>query len=129
MKFKSTGFTLLEVLVALAVAAIGLAAVIKVAGGNAYNAQYLQEKTFAQWVALNRLAELQLEGQLPAKESKEGSEELMGRRWFWLQRAEDIKSIGTIEITQLRKVEVSVYPTEDQDGSPLAVIEMLMGPQ
>ncbi|HEX2238999.1 MAG TPA: type II secretion system minor pseudopilin GspI, partial [Gammaproteobacteria bacterium] len=54
------GFTLLEVLVALAVIAIALASIIKVVGTGAANAGYLRDKTFAHWVAANRLVQMQI---------------------------------------------------------------------
>ena len=54
------GFTLLEVLVALAVIAIALASIIKAVGTGAANASYLRDKTFAHWVAANRLAQMQI---------------------------------------------------------------------
>jgi len=127
---RSTGFTLLEVLVALAVAAIGLASVIKVAGSNAYNAQHLQNKTFAQWVAMNRIAELQLESALIPLEKKKGSEELMGRKWYWQQTVEDAsRFIKEIQVQNLRKIIINVYADEEGDTGSLATVEMLMGPR
>jgi general secretion pathway protein I len=54
------GFTLVEVLVALVVVAIGLAALMVAVSGTARTSGYLREKTLAQWIALNRLAEVRL---------------------------------------------------------------------
>ena len=48
------GFTLLEVLVALAILAISLAVLLKISAQNANNAAYLRDKTFAHWIALNQ---------------------------------------------------------------------------
>ena len=47
------GFTLVEVLVALSVIAIALAAVLKGASEGASSARYLRDKTLAHWVAMN----------------------------------------------------------------------------
>ena len=57
------GFTLIEVLVALAIVAIGMAAVLGALNSSADTVSYLRDKTFAQWVALNRIAGLRLSGQ------------------------------------------------------------------
>jgi general secretion pathway protein I len=54
------GFTLVEVLVALVVVAIGLAALMVAVSGTARTSGYLRDKTLAQWIALNRIAEVRL---------------------------------------------------------------------
>jgi general secretion pathway protein I len=54
------GFTLIEVMVALAIVAITLSAGIKAAGALADNAQRIVEVTSAQWCAENELTELRL---------------------------------------------------------------------
>ena len=65
---KSTaarGFTLVEVLVAVAVVAITLAAGLKAAGALTDNAQRLSEVVNAQWCADNALTNLRLNKQFP----------------------------------------------------------------
>ncbi|HEX3140845.1 MAG TPA: type II secretion system minor pseudopilin GspI, partial [Rhizobacter sp.] len=54
------GFTLIEVMVALAIVAVTLGAGIKAAGALADNAQRITEVTSAQWCADNELTELRL---------------------------------------------------------------------
>jgi general secretion pathway protein I len=61
MNRRSTGFTLIEVLVALAIVAITLGAGIKAAGALADNSQRIVEVTAAQWCADNLLTELWIE--------------------------------------------------------------------
>jgi general secretion pathway protein I len=60
------GFTLIEVLVALVIVAISLAAGIKAAGALTNNAARLQSVSSAQWCAENQLSELRLSHQFPA---------------------------------------------------------------
>jgi len=136
MKKSIQAFTLLEVLVALAVASIGLAAVIKVAGGNAYNAQYLQERTLAQWVAMNQLAVVQGLNALPEKGKTSGQEDLGGRTWYWRQEVKDArinlvrKELNQLETylrKNLREVEVRVYTEERQDDNAIASVTTLVG--
>ena len=50
----------MEVLVALVVVAIGLAALMVAVSGTARTSGYLRDKTLAQWIALNRIAEVRL---------------------------------------------------------------------
>jgi general secretion pathway protein I len=77
------GFTLLEILVALAVLALSLAALIGAASSQARNAAYLVERTLAQWVAANTLAGLRAEGRWPEAGDSRGKAELGGRTWHW----------------------------------------------
>ena len=122
MKKDISGFTLLEVLVALAVASIGLAGVIKVAGGNAYNAQYLQEKTLAQWVAMNRLAEIRVKHEFPTIGSQKGDAELAGHKWYWRQetKAAPFPLPGIAQ--KLRQVEINIYTDDSSKASSLATV-------
>lgn len=55
---RNDGFTLLEVMIALAVLAIALAAVIDKSIEAGANVSYLRDRTLAHWVAENRLAEM-----------------------------------------------------------------------
>ena len=63
---RAHGFTLLEILIAMAVLALALLATVRAASSFAGNQAYLQERTLAEWVARNRLVELQLEDKWPA---------------------------------------------------------------
>jgi general secretion pathway protein I len=57
---SSGGFTLVEVLVALVVVALGLSALMVAVQGAARTSGYLRDKTLGQWIALNRIAEVRL---------------------------------------------------------------------
>jgi len=78
------GFTLLEVLVALAILAIAMAALIQAASDSARTQAILQERTIAAWVAENVIAEQQLENHWPDAGSRVSGETMMaGREWHW----------------------------------------------
>lgn len=66
---RRTGFTLVEVLVALAIVAIALGAGLKAAGALTSNAQRLADVTAAQWCADNALTNLRLARQFPGADS------------------------------------------------------------
>ncbi len=81
MKRALQGFTLIEVLVALAIVAITLAAGLKAAGALTGNAERLAQVSAAQWCAENQLTELRLtqKGSLPGVGDSEFSCSQLGR--------------------------------------------------
>lgn len=101
---KSRGFTLVEVLVALVVVAVGMSALLGAIGAAADNTIYLRDKTFAQWVALNRVAEVRLAQKPPSKGKTDGETELAGVRWHWQQEVTDMDVPGAM------RVDVKVQP-------------------
>jgi general secretion pathway protein I len=76
-----TGFTLLEVLIALAILAIVMVSAIKITADNINNLWYLENKTLAAIVASNHAVQLRLETDKP--ETADGWDEMAGRRWYW----------------------------------------------
>jgi general secretion pathway protein I len=75
---KSPGFTLIEVLVALAIVAVTLGAGIKAAGALSNNAVRLAEVSEAQWCADNQLTGLKLSKQFPGVGDSDFKCEQMG---------------------------------------------------
>ena len=75
------GFTLIEVLVALAIVAVTLGAGIKAAGALTANAQRLTEVSEAQWCADNQLTALKLARQYPTVGDADFSCEQLGRSY------------------------------------------------
>lgn len=76
---RARGFTLIEVLVALAIVAIALAAGLRAAGTLTDNASRLGEVIAAQWCADNALVGLRLARQLPGIGDADFSCEQLGR--------------------------------------------------
>lgn len=110
----SRGFTLVEVLVALAIVAIGMAAVLGALTSSANTVSYLRDKTFAQWVGLNQIATLRLSGQMTATGNSDGDTDYAGRSWHWRQEvtATDIPGVVKIDI----KVRPKEAPGDDDKG-------------
>ena len=81
MKRRPAGFTLIEVLVALAIVAVALSAGIKAAGALGNNAKRLADVSAAQWCADNQLAELKLLRNTPGVGDLEFSCDQLGRRY------------------------------------------------
>ncbi|WXL24431.1 type II secretion system minor pseudopilin GspI [Ectopseudomonas mendocina] len=86
---RARGFTLLEVLVALAIFALVAASVLKAGSGSLQTAARLEEKTLAMWVADNRLVEMQLSQEPVADGREQGDTELGGRRWQWMSEVKN----------------------------------------
>lgn len=75
------GFTLLEVLVALAIFATVAGAVLSAAARSLNNAGRLTEMTLAGWIADNRLTELQLDGETAALGRQTQKLDYANRQW------------------------------------------------
>ncbi len=108
------GFTLIEVMVALVVVAVAMAAVASSASSQSQNAAYLRDKTLAQWVALNRAAELRLQPKWPDLGDDDGSEGMGRHEWFWRSEVSKTFDAG------VRRVDIEVYAEERDQGQPLA---------
>ncbi|MFT7006741.1 MAG: general secretion pathway protein I [Colwellia sp.] len=83
---KLLGFTLIEVMLAMAVFSIAGIALLSAATNNARNIGYLEDKMFANWVAANQLVTNNLVAKWPPKNNVKGDVELAGRIWFWQQK-------------------------------------------
>ena len=95
---KHSGFTLIEVLIALLIVATALGTAAKVTIGAASNGSALADRTAAQWVALNQLATLKLRRQFPVR-AESGKEEMMMRTWIWQQKAEATPDDHVLKVT------------------------------
>lgn len=78
------GFTLIEVLVAMAVFSIAALALVNVAGENSRSAVAIETRVVASVVAENRLAEALVDW--PAVGETRGEDEAADRRWRWVRR-------------------------------------------
>lgn len=115
------GFTLIEVVVALAIVAIGMLAVFKTIGDTASNVAYLRDRSFASWIADNRITEMRLSGEMPSVDETEGDVEFAGRRWFWTTK------VSQTQVEGLRRIDVSVRREEDAEGSSLVTLAGFVG--
>ncbi|MDX1298240.1 MAG: type II secretion system minor pseudopilin GspI [Pseudomonas sp.] len=80
---RAAGFTLLEVLVALAIFALVAASVLTATARSLQTAARLEDKTLAMWIADNRLSEMQLAQGAVLDGRDQGELEFAGRRWQW----------------------------------------------
>ncbi len=114
-KHATAGFTLMEVLVAVAVLGIALLGVMSLAGQELRNVSSLKERTIAQWVAFNRLTEVRISGQWPDTGTSDGDADMAERQWHWEMAVSDTAD------EDLRRLDISVSPADDQDNVLLTI--------
>ncbi len=103
---NNSGFTLIEVLVSLAIIGIALTAVIKSTSQNIKDTQYLQQKIIANWVAADIINEARA-GLINLSKSNEISEEtdMLNQIWIWKANLEDTPNprIKALHVTVFHK--------------------------
>jgi general secretion pathway protein I len=101
MTASMRGFTLIEVMVALVIVAFGMGAVLATLSSSANNIAALHDKTLAQWIALNLVADTRLNLKVPSAGITEGDVPAFGGAdWHWQQEIVAVPSIpGLMEIT------------------------------
>jgi general secretion pathway protein I len=87
-----------------------MAAVLEALTSSANTAMYLQDKTFAEWVALNRIETVRLAGTLPSAGTSNDDIDYAGRSWEWRQKVTDTHIAGMVQI------DVDVRPADSKAG-------------
>ena len=121
MPAARAGFTLIEVLAALVIVALGMMGVIQAVSQTVSNGAYLRDRTLAHWIAMNRLTEVRIAGEIPEIDESSGEVEYAGERWRW-----------SMEVTQtpvdsLRRIDVSVRHIDAAADSQLATVSGFYG--
>jgi len=106
---KKTGFTLIEVMLAMAVFAVAGVALLGVADNNYRHISHLEEQMFANWVASNQLVEASLDKTWPPKNNRKGKVEMAGRTWYWQQKV--VKTANK----EMRAVTMEIRLDEDEE--------------
>jgi general secretion pathway protein I len=99
---RSAGFTLIEVLVALAVIALGLTAVIKALNDYTDATNYTRQKTLASWIATNKLTEISVAPAWPSLGDYDEDVEFARQQWRCAIE------VSETPVENLRRVDVSV---------------------
>ncbi len=113
---NSRGFTLLEIMVALAVLALAMGALIKTASDFTSNQTYLRDRTMTAWVARNVLVQYQLDNQWPRVGEKKGTLKMGWQEWEWLA------DISQTDEEKLRRIDVEVRALDSEDDDPITVL-------
>lgn len=98
------GFTLIEVMVALAIFVAIALALDSTMSANVRGVTRMEEKTLAEWIASNKLVELQVYQKWPGNGRQDDESEFAGRKWFVETEVAD----GPFPDT--RRIDISVGP-------------------
>ena len=112
----SSGFTLVEVMVALMVIAIALPALLKVLYQQIDGTAYLRDQTMGQWVASNKLAEVRIELQRSNqyfRGERNGVTEMGEQDFYWWMVSEPT------QVPDFYRLEISIAKREQERDNPL----------
>jgi general secretion pathway protein I len=98
MSTRARGFTLIEVVIALFVVALGIGALLNTLVSSAESVGRLRDKSLAEWIALNRISEVRLKGGKPDTGVTNGTIDYAGRPWIWQQAVTDPGMAGMLRI-------------------------------
>lgn len=102
------GFTLIEVLVAVAIVSIALLSALRVAGGSTNNVGELRARLFAGWVAENVLAQQRARGDWLPIGIQHGTERQGGLPFVWREE------IIVTPNASFRRVDIRVFATSEE---------------
>lgn len=114
---RGRGFTLLEVVIAMAIAAVALLALFGAASATSRDAAALRDRSYGQLVASNALAELRARRSWPSG-TLTGASDIAGRRWQWRAEA------AATEDPAIKRLDISV---QAEDGSTAATLTGFLG--
>jgi general secretion pathway protein I len=109
-RFKDSGFTLLETLVALLIVALGMMAVTTQLNRYIQSTIFIEEKSLASWVASNQATLMSVNPEWPSLGVTEiDVESFAGRDWTL-----EIEVLET-PIQNLRRADIRVYRANNRD--------------
>ena len=118
------GFTLLEVMVALAIFAVAAIAVTKVGMNFTQSIGQMNDRTFAHFVAMNELTDLEINGSWPEGTGEKVVDE-QGQKWVVSHQV--YNTIGE----NVRRIEIRVALTNDDGqaaGNITSIVAFLQKP-
>ncbi|TZG29043.1 type II secretion system minor pseudopilin GspI [Sphingomonas montanisoli] len=113
---QDRGFTLIEVMVALAIFALAALTLLKLEGATLFGAVAIERKAVAQIVARNQAVEILTDPVAPAYGATNGVEENAGIAWRWT------RIVDRMPETRLQKIAISVM---DPDGNVAAQLMLI----
>ena len=118
---QHSGFTLIEVLVALFIVALGIGALLSTLTSAATTVDHLRDKSFAEWIALNQITQARLATSSTGTGTSSGEVEYAGNKWYWRQQIVDQGIAGIL------RIDVEVSRNAAPESSALATAVGFMG--
>lgn len=116
---RERGFTLIEMMVALAVFSLAALALIRLEGATIRSAGILDSTVIAQIVARNVAVEALTDGRAPLRGLATGIEQNAGRSWTWRRLTTPVGDQGVV------RIDVSV---SDSGGSTIGHLTVVRAP-
>ncbi|WP_045861091.1 type II secretion system minor pseudopilin GspI [Teredinibacter purpureus] len=107
---RVSGFTLIEVLIALAIVAVALPALVMRVQSVSDNTGYIEQKSYAYWIAQNKMEEIFLDYRIKntfPKTKRHDTLEFGGKEWYW-----EVQAVTT-GMESIYRIEVRVGNDED----------------
>jgi general secretion pathway protein I len=120
--FSCRGFTLIEVLVAMAILSLGMIAVFSGMSQSLNVTARLRDKTLASWIALDRITELQVTGEYPDAGNRSDEVEMARMQWAYEMK------ISSIPQMEMRRIDITVSFADSPDDI-LATVIGFIGPR
>lgn len=99
---EQRGFTLVEVMVSLVIVALSLGAVTAAVSQMADAGFSMQQRTYASWIAQNKVAEMRLANVVPDVAETNGEVTFANQDWRWSAK------VSETEVENLFRVDVAV---------------------
>ena len=122
LRRKQEGITLIEVMVAVAILAFSLSALVKLSGESANTLHYLEKKTYAKWVALNQINEMNSILQWPDVGRSQGQEKMAAQNWFWE------RVVSNTGVPELRRIDLKIKQFKDDEEAIFSITSFIRQP-
>ena len=120
MRRQHRGFTLFEVLVAVSILGLGLVAAVATVAKMIDSGKALRERTYAAWIAQNRITEIRVNPTLPEPGNSNGTVEYANAEWTWRT------VIVETGVPDLYRIDVSVSLASQEN--PIRTVTGFVGP-
>lgn len=115
MSGREEGFTLVEMMVALAIFSLAALALLRLEGATVSSTALLQEQAVAQMVARNVAVDALTQPAAPAFGEQRGAEVNGGRQWRWVRRT------GRSPEPRIQMIHVAVLSDTGREAARLTV--------